>query len=331
MTADYLTDPDYRQRLLTAALGYANQGWHIFPLRPGSKKPAVPDHPAHDCDHTDPKCRDGHTGWEARATTNPDRITRAWTRRPYGIAIACGPSGLLVIDLDTAPTEGEPSGIDTWVELARTQPLDATYTVDTPTGGHHRYYHHPHGVTLGNTASKLGPRIDTRACGGYVVAPPTRTSKLGVYKITCPRSPSNAPAWVLDALTPTPPPPSARPRPRPPHTTAPTTTSNRVRLYVDTAIDGESRRLQQATAVGTRNHALFKAALALGQLVGAELLGQDIAERVLWANTTHHIAAGAYTQSEAAATIASGLNRRHNDPRQLPANLTDPNAVGVGV
>ena len=60
----------------------------------------------------------------------------------------------------------------------------------------------------------------------------------------------------------------------------------------------------------------------MGQLVGAGLLDQDTAQRVLWANTTHHLTAGAYTQSEAAATIASGLNRGRNDPRQLPADLT---------
>ena len=74
--------------LLIAALGYAARGWHVFPLRFGSKKPATPGHPADRCDGSDPRCQDGHTGWEARATTDPERITRAWSTHPYGIGIA---------------------------------------------------------------------------------------------------------------------------------------------------------------------------------------------------------------------------------------------------
>ena len=88
--------------LLNAALWCAARGWHVFPLRPGDKRPAFPDHKAEDCTGTDLRCRGGHQGWEPRATTDPGRIGRAWARTPYNIGIACGPSGLLVIDLDTA-------------------------------------------------------------------------------------------------------------------------------------------------------------------------------------------------------------------------------------
>lgn len=44
---------------------------------------------------------DGHPGWEQRATTDPDRIRAAWSRAPYDVGPATGPSGLCVIDLDT--------------------------------------------------------------------------------------------------------------------------------------------------------------------------------------------------------------------------------------
>ena len=92
--------------LLNAARWCAGRGWHVFPLRPGDKRPAFPDHKAEDCTGTDLRCRGGHQGWEPRATTDPGRIGRAWARTPYNIGIACGPSGLLVIDLDT-PKPGE--------------------------------------------------------------------------------------------------------------------------------------------------------------------------------------------------------------------------------
>src|SRR5438093_650742 len=75
---------------------------------PGDKRPAFPDHPADLCTATDPRCRTAgrHIGWEARATTDPDRIRKAWTRAPYNVGIACGPSGLLVVDLDV-PKPGQ--------------------------------------------------------------------------------------------------------------------------------------------------------------------------------------------------------------------------------
>src|SRR6266498_6143055 len=94
--------------LRAAALGHAAGGRHVFPLRPDNrphdpdqaKRPAFPDHAEDRCPGTDPRCRDGHTGWEPRATRDPHRITRAWAWTPYNIGTACGPSGLVVIDLD---------------------------------------------------------------------------------------------------------------------------------------------------------------------------------------------------------------------------------------
>ena len=67
--------------LLTAALTAASRGWHVFPLVPDAKRPAVED-------------------WEHRATTDTARIERCWSSGPYGVGIACGPSRLVVVDLD---------------------------------------------------------------------------------------------------------------------------------------------------------------------------------------------------------------------------------------
>ena len=148
------------EQLLAAALDYAARGWHVFPTRPGTKQPATPNHPAHLCDHTDPRCHDGHTGWEQRATTDPDRITRAWTRRRYGIGIACGPAGLVVIDLDTPTDPSHRSGADRLAELeeAAGEPLPETRSVCTPSGGTHLYFAAPaDGPALCNTASRLAP------------------------------------------------------------------------------------------------------------------------------------------------------------------------------
>jgi hypothetical protein len=177
--------------LLTAALDYAARGWHVIPLRRNDKRPAFPNHPADRCTGADPRCRAGHAGWEPRATTDPDRIRRAWTQRPYGIGIACGPSRLVVLDLDVPkPGAAGPStewarrgindGADVFAALAEAagQPYPAqTYAVHTGRGGTHLYYRHPDtGPGLRNTAGTLGWLIDTRSGGGYVVAPPTPRS-----------------------------------------------------------------------------------------------------------------------------------------------------------
>ena len=74
--------------LLNAALAAADRGWHVFPLTPGTKRPAVRD-------------------WENRATLDPDRIRRCWAAGLFNIGIACGPSRLLVLDLDVPKHAGD--------------------------------------------------------------------------------------------------------------------------------------------------------------------------------------------------------------------------------
>src|SRR5436305_905965 len=76
-----MTDALTLQRI---ALDLAGRGWPVFPLRPGDKRPAFPDHPAAACTGRDPRCRTAgrHVGWEDRATTDPDRIRRGWQRAP---------------------------------------------------------------------------------------------------------------------------------------------------------------------------------------------------------------------------------------------------------
>ena len=132
--------------MLTAALEASDRGWRVFPLRPGTKRPARPGHDAKACDRTDPRCRGGHTGWEPRATTDPGRIRRGWAAAPFNIGIACGPSRLVVVDLDTPkpgdtpPLEwaGARTGADVLAKLCERagEPYPAaTWTVVTPSGG----------------------------------------------------------------------------------------------------------------------------------------------------------------------------------------------------
>jgi hypothetical protein len=66
-----------------------------------------------------------------------------------------------------------------------------------------------------------------------------------------------------------------------------------------------------------RNASLFAAATALGQLVAGGALSAQEHERVLLRAAGRHIAVGAYSESQARRTIASGLRHGATRPRQV--------------
>jgi energy-coupling factor transporter ATP-binding protein EcfA2 len=84
------------------------------------------------------------------------------------IGIATGPSGLVALDVD--PDKG---GGESLVSLvAQHGQLPDTIAAITGGGGQH-YYFRAGDAPVGSSASKLGPGLDIRAVGGYVVAPPS--------------------------------------------------------------------------------------------------------------------------------------------------------------
>lgn len=324
---------DVREILEHAALAAAARGWHVFPITPAAKKPpAFPGHTADRCTGTDPRCRDGHQGWEQRATTDPGRIARAWARAPYNVGIATGPSGLIVIDLDV-PKPGEKTperwalpgisdGADVLAALAEKHgqafPWE-TFTVRTRRGGWHLYFTAPDGVRLGNTAGTnpngLGWLIDTRAHGGYVVAPGstvTTAEGTGRYEVTYDREPAVLPGWLAGLLT--------APHPSTPPLACPTA-SGQVQhsgRYAASALQGEVERVTSAVEHG-RNATLNKAAYNLGRLIGAGALDEETAARELYRAATPHFGIGdpPFTPAEAMTTIRSGIGAGKRRPRQL--------------
>lgn len=303
---------DPRNVLLAAALEHAGRGWHVFPLRPGSKTPAL--HSTARCRRTG-VCVDGHQTWEQRATLDPDRVTATWSQDAYNIGIATGPSGLVVIDLDRAkpgddvPEHYQGTGIRTGQQVLAdlegvNGDLPATYTVTTPSGGRHLYYTAPDlpgPARLGNTAGRLGWLIDTRARGGYVVAPGSVTPA-GPYAPTGPHTTVAAlPDWVTTLL-----------RTEPPLATGPDVPADEAkrRDFVAAAVCGELTRVLRSPANG-HNTALFQAASQLGQLVAGGLLDRATVHAALVAVGVHVGQRG----HEAAATVNSGLRNGARQPR----------------
>jgi hypothetical protein len=286
--------------LLSTALNAAERGWHVFPLRSGTKRPAI-------------------RAWEQRATTDPERIARCdW--RSHGIGIACGPSRLVVVDLDVRKPGSKPpagwesyilrSGLDVLALLAvkasESMPGD-TYTVATGSGGRHLYFAAPDGMELRNTAGRLGWLIDTRAAGGYVVA---AGSVVAGRPYTATDGPvADLPVWIGRQLT-TPIGSSARP--------AAVQVQSHLSSYLASAIADQVRYVVSAPE-GKRNNILYIAAQNLGQLVAGGALTEQEVRDALTDAAAGHVAAGAYSERKATETITSGLRAGAKRPRKVAA------------
>ncbi len=268
--------------LLGIALENAGRGWAVFPLEPLGKRPLgrLAPRGLHD------------------ATCDIDRIQAWWRAEPRAnVAVATGAvSGLVVLDVD---------GLDGWRALCAIQDQHPTvlapYQVDTPRPeGAHRYFVHP-GHNVANSAGRLGPGLDVRGDGGYVVGAGSRRPGGAWVAVLrwedCPRV--VLPPW-LEAKPET---PSWKPQP-------PRLVSGRG--YGGAALRSEAQRVRAAVP-GSRNATLNGSAFALGQLVGAGLLDRSEAAWAL-ADAAQGCGLG---EAEAVRTIRSGLAAGEASPRAV--------------
>ncbi|MFJ8982421.1 bifunctional DNA primase/polymerase [Streptomyces sp. NPDC102282] len=304
---------------LNIALWYAAQGWYVLPLAPGRKVPAAncarcrertngQPNPAY-IPHTAEEClciAAGHHCHGVRAaTTDPDLIKRWWGSTPlYGIGIAAGTSGLLVVDLDMhQSTPPEPARVLPGLSLPedldlatirtgedvlnllctlRRAPLltssPETFSVRTPTGGLHLWYQVSDGPRWRmDSRGRLGWQIDIRADRSYAVAPGTETSD-GLYRPIGPcRTPAPLPRWLALDLA------RAGLKHRTPGRRGPVVARRPQiaagRDYVATAVRGELESV--AACRSGRNDQLCKSGFSLGQFVGAGLLDRDEVHQAL--------------------------------------------------
>ncbi|WP_217201634.1 bifunctional DNA primase/polymerase [Streptomyces buecherae] len=283
---------DPRPALLAAALDAAARGWPVFPLRPRDKRPT--GHAERRCPRTG-ACATGHRTWEQRATTDPATIREAWSLRPFNIGIATGPANLVVVDLDQPKGNADaPSGAANLLALCERagQVIPRTYRVRTASGGWHLYFTAPPGARLTNTAGRLGPLIDTRAWGGYVVAASSATPR-GAYQAAGPGPVAPLPAWLHERLT-------ARQASR---VLMSGPAPDRASRYATAALEAERAAVAGAVE-GTRNATLLRAARALGRLVASGDLPRHVVEEALKGAGE----AAGLTAAECTPVITSALN-----------------------
>jgi hypothetical protein len=294
--------------LLQAALAYAAQGWAVFPLQSRGKLPLFSK-------------KKGGRGFED-ATTDPEQIRRWWTLHPAAnIGIATGaPSRFWALDIDIDPEKGI-DGFAAWavIEAEYGKPPN-TIEQNTPRGGRHVLFRWSTAVDIRNSAGRIGRGIDTRGDGGYIVAPPSIHPNGKAYRWKDGLGPdaislADAPTWLSDLAR-------KKSAAQVSTSTALSGTTRKLdtreRKYADAAYLAIIRELLRATA-GGRNDALNKAAFALGQLVGGDLLSRHECEAGL---------RGAAQQlglepREIEATIASGITSGLAEPRSVPGRRGD--------
>jgi hypothetical protein len=162
--------------LLRAALAYARRGIPVFPCEPGGKRPLT------------------YNGfWDASA--DPRRVEPWWRRWPdANVGVPTGQvSGLLVLDVDARG-----GGPESLAALQRAHgPLPRTARARTGGGGTHHFFGYPAEKEVRNSAGRLGPGLDVRGEGGYVVVPPSRTQS--AYR-WLEKVPPADPTWLLTCL-----------------------------------------------------------------------------------------------------------------------------------
>lgn len=184
------------------------RGWRPIPLdHPHAHGDAVDEdgHPTgctgrHDripCDGERGKHPCG--GWGAQSASVPsDAMLHLWFgNEPRNVGIACGPSGLVVLDEDSHDALA-----DLAAELGETLPR--TYRVRTRRGWHY-YFTPPRDRVVGNAAGALKDHhIDVRGGvgrGGYVVGAGSVHASGHVYAAEDEDAPvAEIPGWILDLI-----------------------------------------------------------------------------------------------------------------------------------
>lgn len=159
---------------LKAALKYARQGWHVFPVN--GKVPTTPN-----------GLKDG--------SASPKQVKELFRAYPgNGVGIVTGePSGIVVLDIDDKDNVQE---LVARLEKEYGPEFKNTYTVRTGGGGYHFFFKHP-GDRVGNRVGYLGRGVDLRGDGGYVVAPPSLHASGRRYKVIKETTIKVVPKWIV--------------------------------------------------------------------------------------------------------------------------------------
>lgn len=193
--------PSNDNPILAAALALAARGVPVFPVFEAvflDGQPAICACRVPSCKHVAKHPRTAHGFKDA---TTDEVVIRGWWGKwsNANLGIATGAvSSLVVLDVDPRH-----QGDARLAELvAKHGPLPATPTVKTGGGGNHFYFSHP-GVKVKSVEVVHG--LDSKADGGYIIAPPSVHASTNAYEWAPGLSLSDislapAPEWLLEMI-----------------------------------------------------------------------------------------------------------------------------------
>lgn len=286
---------------LDAALRYASRGWAVFPVHTMRGDRCSCGHwKACDSPGKHPRTPNG-----LKDASTAENVLRSWWKQwpDANVAIVTGAvSGLVVIDID-----GDVGRLSLDELVATRGPLPVTLEAQTGGHGRHLLFVHPGEEIRNSAGSKLGPCLDVRGDGGYIVAAPSLHKSGRLYEwVDFSADLAEMPAWLVERLrkpVPSPAPMAAAVlRPDAPGT-----------AYVLEAVAREVAALR-STGQGGRNDQLNRSAFNLGQLVAGGELDEGLARAELEAAALS-VGLG---EHEIEVTMASGLASGKLQPRRVP-------------
>ena len=243
------------------------------------------------------------------ATKDPETIRRSF-RNAAMIGIPTGEaSGFFVLDLDC---KNGAQGLE-WLAAHEVR-LPQTRRHRTRSGGVHLLFAMPTGRTIRNSASRVGPGVDVRGSGGYIIAPPSDGYDVVDHAII-----AEAPAWLLDLID-----PPAAPRVQSAianntrDLAAPRQSIDGTR-YGMQALDNECQAILSA-ADGAKHDTLNRAAFSIGGLVAAGELAEGPALHAL-ASALAGIASRCEDYPAAQKTLGAAFRAGMAKPREAPPRL----------
>ncbi len=163
---------------LESALRLVEQGYPVFPVA-ADKKPLV-------------------AGWTTGAARDADGVERLFRAVPDApcVGVSTGQADVVVADFDPRSDGDATLGR---ILMEHGDEWQDTVAATTPRGGRH-YYFRAGGRHVRTTAGAIGPGVDTRAMGGFVVAPMS-VGEHGVYRWVDDHSPDDramlpVPDWI---------------------------------------------------------------------------------------------------------------------------------------
>lgn len=288
-----------------------------------------------------------------RRRPSRDEIAEWWAddRARLGVGVLTGAvsGNIFVLDVDVGPGK---DGDDSLRALQlQNDDLPDTAEVRTGSGGRHLYFRAPPGVAvIRNSAGKLGPGLDIRGEGGFVVAPPSVHASGRPYawvRTIEDAGIADAPAWLLDLVRADAPTSGAAPRERAPAEPLqrpagagstgglePPVDDGREQYMRDTVhavavqLTGENGAWPTADEIAEVAWPQFRRRVDLsrpGRITADNAEDEMRAKCATWARKAENGGFGALED-----IVAGYQGRKRSDPRQGPGNRADEPSRNAG-